>query len=86
MEWRKETFHVEVKLEPKVQGSRNLDSQFKSEAVQRSCKHWLSQGSHLALNLNWKSEFSSFLYRMHCMSRQMRVCRRKKIKGIIKVS
>ena len=46
------TFHVEIKPEPEVQGSRNSDLQFKSKAVQSSCKHLLSQGSLLPLARN----------------------------------
>ena len=46
------TFHVEMKPEPEVEESRNLDGHFKSKVVQRTCSHLLSQGSNLALAWN----------------------------------
>ena len=52
LEGRKGTFRVKIKQEPELQGSRNSDLQFKSKAVQSSCKHLLSQGSHLPLARN----------------------------------
>ena len=49
---KKGTFYVEIKPEPKGQGSRNPDLQLKSKADQSSCKYSLSQGSRLSLARN----------------------------------